>query len=166
MAVAVKYQLTALPQLYSNGTTTPIRVLARGGSSSEIRIGLPSLSPGTTLQCKTARLRVAGSDLQLAFKALRPGWSRSPLDRLGALDSCSIALAKTESRTVLGYMNEMARFCEYAVGDAGGLVRRDARELNRELRRELHLSSRPPGYFVPIELAANRGTDPKLRIVD
>ena len=49
-----------------------------------------------------------------------------PLDRLGALDSRSIALAKTESRTVLGYMNEMARFCEYAVGDAGGLARCDA----------------------------------------
>jgi hypothetical protein len=46
-----------------------------------------------------------------------------PLDRLGALDSGSIALAKTESRTVLGYMNEMARFCEYAVDDAGGLAR-------------------------------------------
>jgi len=32
---------------------------------------------------------------------------RFPLDRLGALDSRSIALAKTESRTVLGYMNEI-----------------------------------------------------------
>src|SRR6266704_4071601 len=89
-----------------------------------------------------------------------------PLDRLGALDSRAIALAKTDSRTVLGYMDEMARFCESAVSDAGGLARCDARKLNRELRRELHLSSRPPGYFVPIDLAANRGTDPKLRIVD
>ena len=54
-----------------------------------------------------------------------------PRERLCALDSRPIALAKTESRTVLGYMNEMARFCEYAVGDAGGLARCDARELNR-----------------------------------
>lgn len=76
-----------------------------------------------------------------------------PLNRLGVVDSRSIALAKTASRTVLGYMNEMARFCEYAVADAGGLGRCGARELNRELRRQLHLSRRPPGYFVPIELA-------------
>jgi hypothetical protein len=89
-----------------------------------------------------------------------------PLDRLGALDSRSIALAKTESRTVLGYMNEMARFCEHAVGDAGHLARCDARELNRELRRELHLSRRPPGYFVPIELAGESRNRPPLRVVD
>jgi hypothetical protein len=89
-----------------------------------------------------------------------------PLDRLGVLDSRSIALAKTESRTVLGYMNEMARFCEYAVAGAGGLARCDARELNRELRRELHLSSQPPGYIVPIEQAGRSRDRPLLRVVD
>jgi len=89
-----------------------------------------------------------------------------PLDRLGALDSRPVALAKTESRTVLGYMNEMARFCEYAVGDAGGLARCDAGELNRELRRELHLSQQPPGYIVPIELAGGSRDRPQLRVVD
>ena len=89
-----------------------------------------------------------------------------PLDRLGVLDSRSIALAKTESRTVLGYMNEMARFCEYAVADAGGPARCDARELNRELRRELHLSRRAPGYFVPIELAGGSRDRPQLRVLD
>lgn len=75
-----------------------------------------------------------------------------PPDRLGVLDS-SIRLARTESRSILGYMNEMARFCGYAVEDSGGLARSDARELNHRLRRELHLTSKPPGYFVPIELA-------------
>ena len=88
-----------------------------------------------------------------------------PLDRLGVLDSRPIAVAKTESRTVLGYMNEMARFCEYAVADAGGLARCDARELNRELRRELHLSRRAPGYFVPIELAGASRDRPQLRLL-
>ena len=88
-----------------------------------------------------------------------------PLKRLGALDPGSIALAKSASRAVLGYMNEMARFCEYAVADAGGLARSDARELNRELRRELHLSLRAPGYFVPIELAAGSDDRPQLRIL-
>lgn len=88
------------------------------------------------------------------------------LDRLGALEPRSIALAKTESRTVLGYMNEMARFCEYEVDDAGGLTRCDARELNRKLRRELHLSRQPPGYIVPIESAGGSRERPRLRVVD
>jgi hypothetical protein len=73
-------------------------------------------------------------------------------DRLGGLDS-TIVLARTESRSILGYMNEMARFCEYAVEDWGGLDRTDPRQLNRELRRELHLTRKSPGYLVPIELA-------------
>src|SRR6266851_5039575 len=84
-----------------------------------------------------------------------------PLDRLGALDSSCITLAKTESRTVLGYMNEMARFCEYTVDDAGGLARCHAPDLNRELRRELHLSRQPPGYFVPIELVSGSRDRPR-----
>jgi hypothetical protein len=95
-----------------------------------------------------------------------------PLDRFGVLDSRFIELAKTESRTVLGYMNEMARFCEYAIVEYGGLARFDARDVNRELRRELHLSRRPPGYFVPIELAGGSSAQditvrdwPTLRIV-
>ncbi len=45
-----------------------------------------------------------------------------PLDRLGVLDPRHVVLAKAESRTVLGYMNEMARFCEYAIDDAGSLA--------------------------------------------
>ena len=98
---------------------------------------------------------------------------RLPLDRFGDLDSRSIELAKTESRTLLGYMNEMGRFCDYAVAEYGGLARCDARDLNRELRRELHLSRRPPGYFVPIDLAGGSSArdttvqdPPTLRIVD
>jgi hypothetical protein len=76
-----------------------------------------------------------------------------PLDRFGILDPTAIVFARTDSRTALGYMNEMARFSEYAVEAAGGLALCDARELNRALRRELHLSRQPPGYVVPIELA-------------
>ena len=76
-----------------------------------------------------------------------------PLDRFGVLDPGSVVPAKTASRSVLGYMTEMARFCGYAVAESGGLARSDVQALNRELRRELHLSRKPPGYFVPIELA-------------
>jgi hypothetical protein len=75
-----------------------------------------------------------------------------PLDRFALLDPGSVELAKTASRTVLGYMNEMARFCEYAVAESGGLAGSDVQQMNRELRRELRLSRKSPGYFVPIEL--------------
>ncbi len=89
-----------------------------------------------------------------------------PSNRFGLLDPRHMVLAKTGSRTVLGYMNEMARFCEYAIDDAGGLARCNARELNHELRRQLHLSRQPPGYFVPIELAGGFRGRPPLRLVD
>jgi hypothetical protein len=96
-----------------------------------------------------------------------------PLNRFGVLDPGSVELAKTASRTVLGYMNEMARFCEYAVAESGGLARSDVQALNRELRRQLHLSRQSPGYFVPIELAQGSSTrdtaverQHHLRIVD
>jgi hypothetical protein len=32
----------------------------------------------------------------------------------------------------------------------------DIGSLNREIRRELHLSRQPPGYFVPIDLVMTR----------
>ena len=108
---------------------------------------------------ESPRVRVGSIQTELGAESL-------PLDRFGVLDPRHLALAKTESRTVLGYMNEMARFCEYAIDDAGGLARCNARELNRELRRELHLSRQPPGYLVPIELAGGSRDRPPLRVVD
>ena len=79
-----------------------------------------------------------------------------PLDCFGDLDPSAVTLAKTASRTVLGYMNEIARYCENAIADRGGLDRCDIESLNRELRRELHLSRQPPGYFVPIDLVLEK----------
>ena len=99
---------------------------------------------------------------QLAMENLPP-------NALGELDPGSVRLARTANRAVLGYMNEMARYCEYAVADQGGLGRCDVDSLNRGLRRELHLSRRPPGYFVPIDLVVEHsraGERPSLRIVD
>ena len=72
-------------------------------------------------------------------------------DALGELDPTSVRIAKTASRTVLGYMNETAKYCEYAIARHS-----DIGSLNREIRRELHLSRRPPGYFVPIDLVMTR----------
>jgi hypothetical protein len=95
-----------------------------------------------------------------------------PLDTFGDLDPSAFVLAATASRVVLGYMNEMARFCDYAVFDAGGLEQCDIGALNRQLRRELHLSPQPPGYLIPIELARGRQSGivpserrPRLRVL-
>jgi hypothetical protein len=38
-----------------------------------------------------------------------------PIDTFGELKPGSVSLARTASRVVLGYMNEMARYCEYVV---------------------------------------------------
>jgi hypothetical protein len=77
-------------------------------------------------------------------------------DALGELDPSSVRLAHTASRSVLGYMNETAKHCEYAIARNGGLEKCDIGSLNRAIRRELHLSRRPPGFFVPIDLAMTR----------
>ena len=88
-----------------------------------------------------------------------------PPDSLGQLDPDSIRLAKTASRSVLGYMNEMVAYCRLAT--QGGLQGCDLKSINRDLRRELHLSRRPPGYFVPIDLVRERVASlrPDLKIV-
>ena len=68
-----------------------------------------------------------------------------------------IVLAKPGSRQMLGFMNEMTRFAEYAIADAG-LALRDIAILNREQRRMLHNRNRPlrdtarPGAGTPAAL--------------
>jgi hypothetical protein len=76
-----------------------------------------------------------------------------PTHFLGDL-STPVVLAKTASRQMLGFMNEMAWFAECAIADAGGLARCDIGELNREQRRMLH--NRDGDYVRPIELARLR----------
>jgi hypothetical protein len=51
-------------------------------------------------------------------------------------------------------MNEMARFAEYAIADAGGLARCDVGELSREQRQMLH--NRDGRYAAPLELVSER----------
>ena len=81
---------------------------------------------------------------------------RLPTDTFGDLDASGVQIARTASRTVLGYMNEVARSCEYWIAEAGGLRWCDIAQINRDLRRELHLSRQPPGHFVPIDLVRSR----------
>lgn len=84
-----------------------------------------------------------------------------PLDRLGALDPRSIALARTESRPGLGYMNEMARLCEYTVAAAGGLARGDAHALLSQLPElRLTLDQSAPPFLDTRDLEIGEGQSP------
>lgn len=128
---------------------------------------------GTLFPVFVANVRKAGLLPlgQVAVRLIRDelAMENLPPEALGELDATSVKFAKTASRTVLGYMNETARYCEYAIADHGGLERCDIGSLNREIRRELHLSRRPPGYFVPIDLVISRSSAqsrPNLRIVN
>ena len=60
-------------------------------------------------------------------------------------------LARTASRQVLGFMNEMAFQIRWQAGRAGGLDRCDPRAINRGLRRTLYSKD---GYAEPLDLVA------------
>ena len=76
-----------------------------------------------------------------------------PPDTFAQLNPDTVRLAKTASRSTLGFMNEMAVHLRYGVADAGGLSHSDISALNRGLRRTLHNRG---GYAYPIELVAQR----------
>src|SRR5436190_1191602 len=61
-----------------------------------------------------------------------------PLDCLDRLEQDSVQVAKTASRSVLGFMNEMAFYLDYAVADTGGLSDCESDVLGRDLRRRLY----------------------------
>jgi hypothetical protein len=76
-------------------------------------------------------------------------------DTFSELEPESVRLAKTASRSTLGFMNEMAFELRYLIADAAGLGRCDIDALNHGLRRTL----RNRGEYVrPIELVARRLT--------
>jgi hypothetical protein len=60
-------------------------------------------------------------------------------------------LARTASRQVLGFMNEMAFQIGWQAERAGGLDRCDPRAINRRLRRTLYSKD---GYAEPLDLVA------------
>ncbi len=74
-------------------------------------------------------------------------------DTLGSLTE-PVHLARTASRQILGFMNEMAMQADYAIADAGSLAACDIDALNRWLRRDLHnLEGR---YVTSLELITGR----------
>ena len=79
--------------------------------------------------------------------------SALPADTFGALNSDAFTTAATASRQVLGYINEIAHTCRYAVERAGGLDMLNTDQLNHGLCRLLHNRD---GYHTPIDLIARR----------
>jgi hypothetical protein len=72
-----------------------------------------------------------------------------PADTFSALDPDTLQLAKTASRSTLGFMTEMAFELGWIITDNGGLRRSDVNELNQALRRMLWNRG---DYVRPIEL--------------
>jgi hypothetical protein len=72
-----------------------------------------------------------------------------PDDTFSGLDPDSVQLAKTASRSTLGFMTEMAFELSWIISDKRGLRRSDTNELNHTLRRMLWNRG---DYVRPIEL--------------
>jgi hypothetical protein len=73
-----------------------------------------------------------------------------PAGTFAQLDPTDVRIAKTASRSTLGYMKEMAFELEWSIASDGGLDRVDIDELNQALRRQLRSHGRD--YARPIEL--------------
>ena len=114
-----------------------------------------TLFPAFVPAVRKADLRQLGQFLsgviatELRSEGLPPGI-------LGPLDPENARLAKTASRSILGFMNDSAYHCEYAIEAHGGLNHCDTDGLNYRLRRTLHNRG---GYIQPMDLVAQRLTD-------
>lgn len=78
---------------------------------------------------------------------------RLPSDCLGPLDPAQLRVTRTASRSVLGFMNDMAAMSEHLAARAGGVTRIDVEEHNAFLRRTPYNRD---GYFRPIDAARQR----------
>jgi hypothetical protein len=77
-----------------------------------------------------------------------------PLDVLGQLEVNDVHVARTASRSVLGFMNEMAFHLRYQIDYEGGLDACDIRALNHIQRRTLQ--NRGGVYAEPLDHVAGR----------
>ncbi len=74
-------------------------------------------------------------------------------DCLGPLDPVKVQVARTASRSVLGFMNDMAATSQYLAARAGGINHLDTADLNAFLRRTPFNRG---GYIRPIDAARQR----------
>ena len=80
-------------------------------------------------------------------------------DCLGPLDPARVQIARTASRSVLGFMNDMASMSEHVAAQSGGVAHLDVEELNAFLRRTPYNRG---GYFRPVDAARERAGVPPL----
>jgi hypothetical protein len=73
------------------------------------------------------------------------------------VEAGDVHLARTASRSVLGFMNDAATHARYRVAAMGGIARADVSFLNRYLRRTPH--NRGGEYVTPLDLVAQRARD-------
>ena len=103
---------------------------------------------------RSADLRPIGTYLVAAVESeLRA--ENLPTDTFSKLQPDSVQLAKTASRSTLGFMNEMAFEPRYLIAETDGLERCDIDVLNQGLRRTLRNRGE---YMRPIELVVRRLT--------
>lgn len=100
---------------------------------------------------RVADLRPLGDYLIDAIKT-ELGAEGFPADTLSDFDRKDVRIAKTASRSTLGFMNEMAFELEWHIANDGGLHRADINELNHALHRMLR--NRGGDYVRPIELVS------------
>ncbi|BBX97817.1 DUF6933 domain-containing protein [Mycobacterium lacus] len=72
-----------------------------------------------------------------------------PVDTLGDLDPCQVAVAKTADRRILGTINDLAFTTVHVIATAGGLARCDIDALHHGLHRTINSIT---GYIPPIDL--------------
>jgi hypothetical protein len=102
---------------------------------------------------RVAELRPLGAYLIAAIETdLRA--EGLPADTFSELDRNDVRIAKTASRSILGFMNEMASELEWHIAHDGGLHRTDIDDLNHALRRMLR--NRRGDYVRPIDLVNQR----------
>jgi len=82
-----------------------------------------------------------------------------PASMFAQLDPTAARIAKTASRSTLGFMKEMAFELEWSIASDGGLDRVDIDELNHALRRQLRSHGRD--YARPIELVNQHLANPR-----
>jgi hypothetical protein len=101
---------------------------------------------------RAADLRPAGAYLVTAIQT-ELDRERLPLDTLGRLHPEDVVLARTASRNMLGFMNQMAIELRYCIARDGGLGPSDVHALNHQLQR----TPRNRGeYVLPIDLVTER----------
>ena len=83
-----------------------------------------------------------------------------PATALGTFDPARVMIDKTADRQVLGCMNDVARLCQHAAADAGGLGRLDLSGLHHRLQRNITLAR---DYIPPVDLIAGRLGRPRRK---